>query len=101
MALGKTLGIDLDVVSVGELAFIMAPYEMFDTNGMEMKQGSPFAVTFVANCANNTLSYIPSALAFEHGGYEIDRCQFVPGFGEEMARTFVGMLNELKKNAEG
>lgn len=93
--LGKTLGITLDVVALGDLAFVMAPYEMFDTNGMEIKAASPFEMTIVATCANDTLSYIPSAIGFEHGGYSVDRCQFVPGTGEQMVEEYVAMLNEL------
>lgn len=95
MSLGKTLGITLDVVALGDLVFVMAPYEMFDTNGMEIKEASPFKMTIVATCANDVLSYIPSAIGFEHGGYSVDRCQFVPGTGEQLVEEYTAMLKEL------
>lgn len=98
LALGKTLDIQLNVVSIGDVAFAMVPYEMFDTNGMQLKERSPYKMTVIATCSNDVRSYIPSALGFEHGGYSVDRCRFVPGTGERMVDEFVGMLTKLKEN---
>lgn len=95
--LGKTLPLDLNVVSIGDLAFAFVPYEMFDTNGVEIKQGSPFKMTFVLALANQlSIGYLPTKLNFEHGGYAVDICRFVPGVGEELSAAYVKMLNELK-----
>ena len=89
--------ITIDVLTVGDLAFAMAPYEMYDTNGVEIKQGSPFKMTFVLTLANqNSIGYLPTKLNFEHGGYAVDICRFVPGVGEVLSEAYVKMLNELK-----
>lgn len=93
--LGDTLDLKLTAVSVGDVAFIAAPYEMFDTNGMEIKEGSPYAMTFVLTLTNGSSSYIPSALGFANGGYEPGNSRFVPGTGEVLAQQFVTMLKEL------
>ena len=98
MKLGKTLGIDIAVITAGELAFAIVPYEMFDTNGMEVKNGSPFATTIVATCSDMVQSYIPSKLGFEHGGYSCDRCRFVPGTAEMLSGQYVRMLTELHQS---
>lgn len=97
LVLGKTLPLDLNVVSIGDVAFAFVPFEMFDTNGMQVKEDSGYPVTLVATCANDHRSYIPSMLGFEHGGYCVDRCRFVPGSGERVARELVSMLNEIHK----
>ena len=89
--------ITIDVLTVGDLAFAMAPYEMYDTNGLEIKQGSPFKMTFVLTLANQlSIGYLPTKLNFQHGGYAVDICRFVPGGGEELSAAYVKMLNELK-----
>lgn len=95
LELGKTLDIQLNVVSVGDVAFVMMPYEVFDTNAMFIKQNAPYKMSIIATCANDVRSYIPSAIGFAHGGYSADRCRFVPGTGERLADEFVAMLQEL------
>lgn len=87
--------IPIYAVSLGDLAFVTVPFEMFDTNGMQIKEGSPFSMTFVLSCANNNLSYLPSDLAFQHGGYAVDVTLFTRGTAEELVTSYLGMLNDL------
>lgn len=94
-AMGETWEFDIYAVSVGEVGFAVAPYEMYDTNGVQIKESSPFAMTFVLTCANDSKSYIPSQLGFDHGGYEVDQCRLVAGSGEELAGLYVQMLKTL------
>ena len=82
-------------ISLGDLAFVTVPFEMFDTNGMEIKNGSPFSMTFVLTCANNNYSYLPSELAFKHGGYAVDVTLFTRGTAEELVARYLDMLNYL------
>ncbi len=93
--LAETMELKLTAVSVGDVAFVAAPYEMFDTNGMEIKEGSPYAMTFVLSLSNGNVGYIPSALGFANGGYEPGNSRFVAGTGETLANQFVTMLKEL------
>ena len=37
----KTATVELDVISIGDIAFIFAPVELFDTTGMYIKENSP------------------------------------------------------------
>ena len=83
-------------VSIGDIAFAAAPYEMFDTNGVEIRNASPFKMTFICAYTNGHMGYIPSALAFPHGGYEVYVCKYRPGSGEELANELVRLLNECK-----
>ena len=88
--------IPFGAVTCGDLGFIAAPYEMFDTNGKEIRGSSPCKMTFICTLTGGGYAYVPSALAFEHGEYEVDNCQFVEGSGEEFAREFVRLLKECK-----
>lgn len=94
-AMSGTLQFTLGAGCAGDLGFVFLPYEVFDTNGMYIKENSPFAMTFILECANGMNNYIPSARGFEHGCYESDNCNFQPGTGEKAADTALEILNEL------
>jgi hypothetical protein len=82
-------------VSFGDIAICGGMYEMFDTNGMEIKADSPFKMTFVAHMVNGTQGYIPSAMSYENGCYSADITRYAPGSGEELAGHFVDLLTKL------
>jgi len=84
---------------VGDIGFVTAPYEMFDTNGKYIRDFSPFAATVVATCANEYKSYIPSAYGYLNDCYEADTAIVAPGTGERLAQKYVKMLEGLKPEA--
>ena len=91
--------VKLGGLAIGDVAFAVAPYEMFDTNGKQIKEASPFKTTFVLTCANypdKALGYVPSALGFENGGYSTDNCWFYPGAGETFAEALIDGLKKIK-----
>lgn len=94
--MGSTSDIEhLGAISVGDLAFIAAPYEMFDQNGVFIKENSPFKMTVIATIANSRYGYIPSEYTYTYGGYEVDISKYAKGTGEGLANQFVDMLNQL------
>lgn len=95
--LPPTTPVTMTAISIGDTAFVAAPYEMFDTNGMQIKQGSPFRRTFVCTLANDHIGYVPSAYGFQHGCYEADCCSLAPGSGEVLAMEYIRMLCSLKE----
>ena len=82
--------------SVGDVAFITAAYEMFDTNGKYIRDFSPFKATVVATCANGYTSYIPSAYGYLNECYEADSAQVPAGAGERLAQRYIKMLESMK-----
>ncbi len=98
---GTAPDINMSVLSVGEFAFVAAPYEMFDSNGRFIKENSPFEMTFVATLGYYQVSYIPDYDGYEYEGvglsYEGDECRYVRGTGEKLAEKYVEMLNEVYK----
>ena len=97
--LGETHEIPFTAISFGELAFVSAPYEMFDTNGKEVREASPFKTTFVCSLTNGSFGYVPSAQAIPHGSYEVIITYFEYGSGEKFAAEMVRLLNECKNAA--
>lgn len=89
------ISIDIWAISIGDVAFAVAPYEMFDTQGMFIKENSPYAMTVITTCANRGFGYMPSQMACEHGGYEADNTYFVPGTAEKLADMYLEMLNQM------
>ncbi len=92
---GGTRDMLLAAIAFGDLAFTGVPYEMFDTNGMEVKNGSPYKMTFVLTCAGGQHGYIPSALAVPHGGYEVYYTALEFGTAEKVVAKLLEMLEEF------
>ncbi len=93
---GETEEMPLTAISFGEIAFAAAPIEMFDTNGKEVRDGSPFKTTYMCSLANGSMGYVPSIAAVPHGTYEVLACAYVPGTGEQISGELIKMLNECK-----
>ena len=91
---GETLPFSLTVISFGDVAFIAAPYEMFDTDGKLIKELSPFEMTFVVTCANGPYLYIAPEWAYQNGGYEVYRNVFVKSTAKDLVNTFIAMLKD-------
>ena len=92
------MDIPIFAISLGDVAFVTAPYEMFCESGKEIKAGSPFKTTFVATCANNALSYMPTKATFHYTGemaYEVSCTKFAEGTAELLVTEYIGMLNQL------
>ena len=87
---------DISALAIGEIGFVAAPYEMFDTNGMQIKEKSPYTMTFVCAYSCGRYGYIPSSIAWEVGGYEVDTCKYVKGTGEILVDEFTGLLTQMK-----
>lgn len=94
---GEYLDIPISTVAIGDVAFVVAPYEMFDVNGMDIKENSPYKMTFILTTANDGFSYIAPEYAFDHGCYEVDMRYFVRGTAEQLAEAYLTMLNEMKE----
>jgi len=106
---GPTRDMVISVITFGDVAFTVHPYEMFDTNGMELRAGTvgnenydaddqlenPFAMTFIATMGNGTHGYVPSRLGYTNGGYSTDITKFSPGTGEQLVGDYLRLLNEL------
>jgi len=93
---GTSENLDIHAFCVGDLGFACAPYEMFGSSGMYIKEYSPCAMTFVVSCCNGAYSYLASDLAFSHGCYEVDIRRYPRGTAEKLAENFVDMLKEMQ-----
>ncbi len=106
-----TQDLTVSMVAFGDVLFAALPYEMFYTNGMELRQGTvgnpnytaeeqlenPFKMTVIASLANGYYGYIPSQMNFNNGGYSVDICRFVAGTGERIVGKMLAAAQDLYK----
>lgn len=95
--LGKTQDILVKAFSIGDIGFICLRYEMFDSDGMYIKENSPFKQTFIIGYNEDGKGYLPSKLSEDHGGYEVDNNVFILGTAQQLADTYLELLEELHK----
>lgn len=97
----KTSPITLYAFSIGDVAFVTAPFEMFNAKGMEIKQFSPFPMTFVCTLANGRVGYIPDQKTCDtYQCYEQTQCNYAVGTAEQLSLEHILMLKELFKTAK-
>ncbi|MFC4874224.1 neutral/alkaline non-lysosomal ceramidase N-terminal domain-containing protein [Negadavirga shengliensis] len=77
-----------------EVAVWSAPLELFCEISNQVRDGSPFPYTFYYGYSNGWLGYLPTADAYNHGGYEVERvCAFTPEAEKDLIE---GVLTYLK-----
>lgn len=101
ISVGRKGGVEIEmpfgVIACGELAFVSVPYEMFDTNGMAIKESSPYKTTFILTLTGDCAGYVPSALAVKNGGFECYMTLFEYGtaeFGEQILKNMINNIYE-------
>ena len=84
--------LELNAVTLGNLAIISAPGELFDTASVFVEENAPFAKVLTLGYANGDEGYLLPEGADEYAKYEAKHTRFAPGISETVAETFVEML---------
>jgi len=87
--------VEIQVIAVGDVAFVGYPAEYFTEFGLRTKAESPFPETFVVELADGWHGYVPTREAFAHGGYEARlgyTSRLVPEAGEQMCESALRLL---------
>jgi neutral ceramidase len=91
----------IQAVRIGPMAIVGIPGEVFVEIGRGIKEESPFAHNIVAGYTNGSFGYIPTAQAFEEGGYEPNshvyllEQKFSPNVGEIARKASMDALRAL------
>ena len=94
---GESTQVTVNTIAIGDVAFVVAPYEMFSVNGKEIKESSPYEMTFIVTLSNSHNGYLAADSAFDHGCYEVDHRYFVRGTAEQMVKVYLDMLKQMKE----
>jgi hypothetical protein len=92
---GKPLEVEVQVIALGrDLAWVSLPGEIFVELGLAIKAASPFKHTIIAELANGSIGYIPTARAYDEGNYEPVSARCAKGSGEKLVEAALALLRE-------
>ena len=86
----------MSIVTVGNIAIVGIPGELFVELGLALKANPHFAQTLVAGYCNDLIGYIPTRAAYAEGGYEVDTARVAPGSGEAMVEAALSSLDAIR-----
>ncbi len=103
-SIGEKISMRFSAISFGEIGFAGAPYEMFHQNGIQLREKSPFKMTFVCGYTNGSHGYVPAWECTVSGSqYDVSGCyenyvsRVVDGSGEEFRDELLRLLNACKE----
>ncbi len=89
---------ELQAWRLGDVALALAPSEIFNQIGAQVKARSPFDDTFFVGYANDALGYIPIPEVYAEGGYEVtDASRVDPEAAGIMIEGCLDLLRDLHK----
>ncbi len=88
--------LEVQLLSVGDVAYVGMPGEASSELGSEIKWHSPFRKTWIANLSTGFAGYISPANAFVQGGYEPLKQPFSARGGLKLVNESVDALFELR-----
>jgi hypothetical protein len=89
---------EVDLITLGDVALVAIPGEMFVSLGLAIKRQSPFTRTIILGYANDAIGYIPSREAYQEKGYEARRTLFAAGAGEYLVDQIEQQLRNIKES---
>lgn len=88
--------VPLYAFSVGDWACVTAPFEIFDTNAMAVRDASQFKMTFYASCANESHGYLPTPPSYGWAiTYEAQITKYPQGTAELLQEQLIGQLDTI------
>ncbi len=89
----------VQAIRIGEQAIVSMPFEVLVEIGLEIKQKSPFARTFLIELANGGYGYLPPPNQHQLGGYEtwVGTSRFEEDASVKLTQNLLEMLAELKE----
>ena len=94
--LPPTQQIPLATVCFGDVGLCFTPFEMFDSNCVQIRECSPLPMTFTVCYSNGRHHYLPSTYSFSNAGYEAGQCFYVPGTGETVCLEVLRQFRRAK-----
>ncbi len=92
----RELATAITLVTIGNLAVVGIPGELFVELGLALKANPRFTQTFVAGYCNDLIGYIPTRSAYAEGGYEVDTARIAAGSGETIVDTALSALAAMR-----
>lgn len=95
---GRTLvRLPIRFLRINDTVIWSAPVEMFCEIAMDVRDHSPFAHTFYFGYTNGWFGYLPTAKAFEEGGYEPRTSTFSPQVEADVRQTVTAFIQGFRR----
>ena len=98
---GATENMPVSAVSLGNIVFATAGYEMLTKTGMDIRANSKFDFTFVCGYTNGHNGYIPAEYSFPNGAYEVGSCRYIKGTAEKIQAELNALMDKLHADIYG
>ena len=89
----KTMQVELNAFSIGQLGFAHSYNEVFSTVGRYVRANAPFDQVF---WVTGNSRYLPCKEAYDYRSYEADTSMYARGTAEKIQEKLVEMLQNLK-----
>jgi hypothetical protein len=93
---GKPWEVEVQVIAVGDVAWVSLPGEIFTELGLAIKKASPFGHTLIAELADGSIGYIPNKPAYPQGNYEVVSARGAAGSGEQLVEVAKRLLKDVR-----
>ena len=93
----------IQALGIGDVGIVTFPGEAFVELGLEIKEKSPFPLTFCIELANDYTGYIPTSSGHKQGGYETWRARssfLEPDAAPVMVSTALDLLRQIHESRE-
>jgi hypothetical protein len=91
------LDYEIQVLRVGDAAFVGLPGEPFVEGGLRLKLASPTDPTYVVHATTQYVGYLPTQAAFERGGHEVETRYWSKLVPDALDRVVNGALDVLAR----
>lgn len=88
--------IDVEIMRIGEAAFVGVKQEVDSITALELVSASPFEYTVLMTFINGDQGYMPHAQAYERHTAEAAKTNLSVGAAERLVEVSVNLLEELK-----
>ena len=92
---GEGILTEVQAMALNNIAIAGLPGEVFVEFGLEIRKKSPFKYTIISELTNESIGYVPTAKAFEEGGYDVVSSVMTPESGGKLAQASIDLLKDL------
>ncbi len=93
----QRIKLPLRFLAINDTIVWSAPVEMFCDIAMNIRERSPFKQTLYFGYTNGWFGYLPTAKAFDEGGYEPRTSPFTPQVESDLTSAVMGFLKGFRK----
>ncbi len=92
-----TVRLPLRFLAINDTVIWSAPVELFGEIAMDVRDRSPFSRTFYFGYTNGWFGYLPTAKAFEEGGYEPRTSPFTSRVEADLTQAVVAFIAGFRR----